>query len=778
MSTASTAQSWSDHYASGRDIQPLSDAEAVIVRERLVPPVGREEPRALDVCCGTGELAGLLADLGYAVDAVDYAQGAIDRASAETGRPPVAYHCVDVTSGDLGALAPDDGFDLITIRRSLAHLGDRTRIVAELAGLLRPDGTLCVITPQADRFPEGLRDICLDDAEITLLADGWEHAERVEAEDCTVVLLRGPGARPATYQEKLRPKAAAMAGVAVVVTNPHGQVLLGWNPSRKCWELPAGKVEPGEAFEATAVRELAEETGLRAAAERVVLLGTLSDDTHGMTRVTEVARLTDYDGEPQPLEPELTARWEWLTPSALRSLPQPLFTASAQALNTAWPGLLPDLPPAHFTPRPAPADGGRLRFGEPAAAVRLRLRLAEDLARAGWARTPELRAAFRVVPRQAFLPEQPLDRAYANEAVATVITDSGRSSSSVSQPEMQALMLDHGRLREGGHGLEIGGGGYNAALMAELVGTTGTTGATGTVTCVEYDPYVHRRTVRFLQETGYADRVRVVLGDGAHGAPEHLVPAGGFDTILVTVASMDVPPAWTAQLADGGRLVVPLRLGGYTRCVAFQKQGALLTSTHVSACGFVPMQGIGRWDDSPVPIGESGYGIRWEDTPPAPVAALERALAGDPVELWTGVTVAGDESYETLQLWLTVALPGFCRLTGEREEGPVLLPRNQDAAAMVSGGSLGCMTVRRIGQDDTTGRSLWEFGAQGFGADAKAVADTVAGAVRTWDRDIRPGAGPVLTVRPATMRTGQPAARHVIDKQHSRIVLTFPGTSS
>ncbi|MFD0152844.1 methyltransferase, FxLD system [Streptomyces sp. NPDC055721] len=769
MNTTSTAQSWSDHYASGRDIKPLSDAETVIVRERLVPPAGREEPRALDVCCGTGELARLLADLGYAVDAVDYAQGAIDRASTETGRPPVAYHCVDVTSDDLGPLAPADGFDLITIRRSLAHLGDRTRIVAELAGLLRPDGTLCVITPHADRFPESLRGICLDDTEITLLTDGWEHAERVEAEDCTVVLLRGPGARPATYQEKARPKAAAMAGVAVVVTNPHGQVLLGWNPSRRCWELPAGKVEPGEAFEATAVRELAEETGLRAAAERVVLLGTLCDDSHGMTRVTEVARITEYSGEPQALEPELIARWEWQTPSALRSLPQPLFTASAQALNTAWPGLLPDLPPAYFTPRPVPADGGRLRFGEPPAAVRLRLRLAEDLTRAGWTRTPELRAAFRAVPRQAFLPEQSLGRAYANEAVATVITDDGRSSSSVSQPEMQAVMLDHGRVREGGHTLEIGGGGYNAALMAELVG------ATGTVTCVEYDPYVHRRTVRFLQETGYADRVRVVLGDGVHGAPEHLVPPGGFDTILVTVASMDIPPAWTAQLADGGRLVVPLRLGGYTRCVAFEKQGPLLTSTHVSTCGFVAMQGIGRWDDSPVPIGESGYGIRWEDTPPAPVDALERALAGDPVELWTGVTLSGDESYETLQLWLTVALPGFCRLTGDHEEGPVLLPRNQDAAAMVSGGSLGCMTVRRIEHDDTTGLSQWEFGAQGFGPDAKAVADTVAGAVRAWDRDIRPAAGPVITVRPVTLRTEQPAARHVIDKQHSHIVLTFLG---
>ena len=772
MSAESSAKDWSEHYASGRSIMPLSVVERAVVRERLVPGIGLEAPRALDVCCGTGELARLLAGLGYRVDAVDYAQGAIDRASAEAG-PEVTYHCIDVTSGDLGVLAPADGFDLITIRRSLAHLGDRTRIVAELVGLLRPGGTLCVITPHADRFPQSLRGIALDDSEIALLTDGWEHVERVEAEDCTVVLLRGSRARAAAaYQEKGRPKAAAMAGVAVVVTNSYGQVLLGWNPSRRVWELPAGKVEPGEAFEATAVRELAAETSLRADAESVVLLGTLCDDTHGMTRVTEVARLTEYVGEPQCLEPELIARWEWHTPNLLSALPQPLFDASAQALNAAWPGLLPGLRPAHFTPRPAPVGGERLRFAESSAAVRQRLRLAEDLTEAGWTTSPALRAAFQVVPRHAFMPEQSLDRAYANEAVATVTTDDGTSLSSVSQPEMQALMLDRGRLREGGHALEIGGGGYNAALMAELVGLA------GTVTCVEFDPYVHRRTVRFLQETGYADRVRVVLGDGVHGAPEHLVPPGGFDTILVTVASMDIPPPWTAQLTDAGRLVVPLRLGGYTRCVAFEKKGSLLRSTHVSPCGFVSMQGIGRWDDTSVPIGKTGYGVRWEDTPPAPVDSLERALAGDPVELWTGVSVAGDESYETLQLWMTVALPGFCRLTGDPEQGPVLMPKNQDAAAMVSGRSLGCMTVRRIEYDEATGDSRWEFGAQGFGPDAKAVADTVAGAVCAWDHEVRRHATPMLTVLPATMRDEQVPAWRFIDKAHSRIVLAFPEASS
>ncbi|WP_405851307.1 NUDIX domain-containing protein [Streptomyces sp. NBC_00090] len=221
-----------------------------------------------------------------------------------------------------------------------------------------------------ERLPDDLRHICLDDCEIDLLMNGW-----------------------------------------------------GWEP-------PAGRVEPGEAFEDAAVRELEEETGLLAVPGSVVLLGTLCDDSHGMTRVTEVARLTDDDGETRPAEPDLISRWEWHTPADLRTLPQSLFTASAQALNTVWPGLLRHVFSAHLTPRTAPAGSGRLRFGEPPTAVRLRERLAEDLTEAGFTGAPRLQAAFEVVPCQAFLTEQPLRRAYVNEAIATVTAEDGGSLSS------------------------------------------------------------------------------------------------------------------------------------------------------------------------------------------------------------------------------------------------------------------------------------------------------------------------------------------------------------
>ncbi|MEU4360227.1 bifunctional class I SAM-dependent methyltransferase/NUDIX hydrolase [Streptomyces virginiae] len=395
MSSTHTALDWHAHYEAGRDFRPLTNAEKNVLTEHVTLPEDTQEARALDVACGTGELARFLAAAGYRVDAVDWARSAVERATAAS--EGVICHQLDITSGDLSSLSPTGtGYRLITMRRALAHLPDRTRTVAELAALLDDDGTLCVITPHADRHPEELRGICLDDAEIDLLADGWQHTERIEAGDSTVLLLRGPNTDPVTYSEKRTPKPAAMAGVAVVVTNEHGQVLLGWNPSRSVWDLPAGKVEPGEAFEATAVRELAEEAGLHAQPESVLLLGTLCDATHGFTRITEIARIADYTGHPTAREPELITRWEWHTPSAVRSLPQPLFTASAQALNVVWPGLLPEAPAAHHTPRPT--GDVPLTFTEPSTAVRLREQLVRDLTEAGWTNTPELRRASRRCP--------------------------------------------------------------------------------------------------------------------------------------------------------------------------------------------------------------------------------------------------------------------------------------------------------------------------------------------------------------------------------------------
>ena len=106
-------------------------------------------------------------------------------------------------------------------------------------------------------------------------------------------------------------------------------------------------------------------------------------------------------------------------------------------------------------------------------ATALRAALIAQLEREGALHDPAVRTAMLAVPRHLFLPNEPLERAYANDAIATKFAD-GVSISSASQPAIVALMLEQLALAPGMNVLEIGAGtGYNAALMRTLVGPGG-----------------------------------------------------------------------------------------------------------------------------------------------------------------------------------------------------------------------------------------------------------------------------------------------------------------
>ncbi|HET9379547.1 MAG TPA: NUDIX domain-containing protein [Streptomyces sp.] len=354
------SRTWDEHYAGGGTFRPLSDAERGLLAEHAPAPGGG---RALDVGCGLGELARHLAARGYRVDAVDHSPTAVALAR-DTARPgnagdggrarpgrggTVAWRVLDIERDDLACLAP--AYDLITFRLSWAFVGDRTRVMRRLRERLRPGGTVCVITSLAGTVPGDKRHTALDEEEIALLCAGWGTAERHDADGLAVVVLRdpAPAAAPAgpAYDGTRRPSPHALSGAGVVVTGPGGRVLLGWS-RRGAWELPGGKTDAGEGFLEAAVRELEEETGLRATEARVLAL--LLDSVHGLPRMTAAVRVLAHTGEPAVREPHLILRWEWHEPADLPALAQPLFTPSAHVLGTVWPGLLTGLPPVHRYP--------------------------------------------------------------------------------------------------------------------------------------------------------------------------------------------------------------------------------------------------------------------------------------------------------------------------------------------------------------------------------------------------------------------------------------------
>lgn len=362
-----TPDEWHAHYRDGKTFRPLGDTERRLLGEHVPAPAGG---LALDVGCGLGELARHLASVGYQVDAVDFAPAALDLARragegvpgvrragdgvpgvTRTGEgvPGVTYHRFDIERDRLDDL-PHPAYDLITFRLSWAFVHDRTRVLARLRERLRPGGTLCVITPVVGAVPEERRYIALDEGELEMLGAGWGVVERYDAQGLALVLLRDP-VHPAEagYADKGRPSPHALTGAGVVVTDPRGRVLLGWSV-RGVWELPGGKNSAGEDFREAAVRELEEETGLKADPADARLLALLMDSVHGMPRLTAAVHVTAYTGEPAVTEPHLIHRWEWHDPADLPALPQPLFTPSAHVLDTLWPGLLPDLPPVHRYP--------------------------------------------------------------------------------------------------------------------------------------------------------------------------------------------------------------------------------------------------------------------------------------------------------------------------------------------------------------------------------------------------------------------------------------------
>ena len=217
--------------------------------------------------------------------------------------------------------------------------------------------------------------------------------------------------------------------------------------------------------------------------------------------------------------------------------------------------------------------------------------LVEQLEKTGAIRTAAVRRAFLRVPRERFVPEiagrEGLARVYANEAlVIRMASGGGPPTSSSSQPSIMAEMLERLELRPGLRVLEIGAGtGYNAALLSTLVGPS------GRVTSVELQWDLADKAARALREGGYP--VEVLVGDAQHGrfgnAP--------YDRIILTASTDHVAPVWVEQLAGGGLIEMPLRLGPpgpYQQLVVtFRREDDRLRTTSIVWGGFMNLRSAG-----------------------------------------------------------------------------------------------------------------------------------------------------------------------------------------
>jgi protein-L-isoaspartate(D-aspartate) O-methyltransferase len=283
--------------------------------------------------------------------------------------------------------------------------------------------------------------------------------------------------------------------------------------------------------------------------------------------------------------------------------------------------------------------------------------LVEYLKNAGVIRSASIEAAFLAVPRHLFLPGVPVKEAYTDQAIVTKRIDHMAVSSS-SQPAIMAVMLEQLQLAPGQRVLEIGAGtGYNAALMAHIVGES------GQVITVDIDEDIVEAARSHLAAAGY-DRVQVMCGDGGLGYAD----AAPYDRIILTVGANDILPAWREQLKPDGRLLLPLGLRDSQVSAAFEQVENHLESVTAACCGFMKLRGAFVDTEFPTQIAlEPGLSFALGNWLAHATEKVRALLNGPYREIPTGIEAAYGDLFFSLDLWLSLKAPGFCRVTAEDE---------------------------------------------------------------------------------------------------------------
>jgi protein-L-isoaspartate(D-aspartate) O-methyltransferase len=184
---------------------------------------------------------------------------------------------------------------------------------------------------------------------------------------------------------------------------------------------------------------------------------------------------------------------------------------------------------------------------------------------------PEVLAVMAAVPRHEFVPADQQASAYNDHPLPIGF------GQTISQPYIVALMTELIDLQPGEKVLEIGtGSGYQAAILAEL---------TNQVYTIEIIPELAEQAGQTFDRLGY-DEISAKQGDGYFGWPEH----APFDAIIVTAAPDHIPQPLVNQLADGGKMVIPVGPpGGYQSLWILEREGDEIHRNNWGGVIFVPL---------------------------------------------------------------------------------------------------------------------------------------------------------------------------------------------
>ncbi len=191
---------------------------------------------------------------------------------------------------------------------------------------------------------------------------------------------------------------------------------------------------------------------------------------------------------------------------------------------------------------------------------------------------PRVVRAFLDVPRHHFVPAPYAASSYADNPLPI------GAGQTISQPYMVAIMTERLRLKGDEKVLEIGtGSGYQAAILAEMCVQ---------VCTVERERSLLDRAKKTLEKEGYKN-IAYKCGDGTKGWEEE----APFDGIIVTAAAPHVPEPLKEQLADGGRLVIPVGPRFSQMLMVITRHGMEFAQENICGCVFVPLVGEHGWTD-------------------------------------------------------------------------------------------------------------------------------------------------------------------------------------